>query len=100
MNLEILHDEKERQFYVLFEGNRAYVAYEILDNGIFDLQHTIVPKPISGKGIAALLVKNACDYAQSHGLKIRATCAYAQAWLERHSDYDYELGNCGSFCSL
>lgn len=98
--MEIVHDKENCQFYLLADGIKAYVAYEILENGTFDLQHTIVPKAISGRGLAALLVEAACRYARSQGMKIRATCAYAQVWLERHPGYDYEMGTCGPSCAL
>lgn len=98
MEIDILHDEKKCQFYLVQDENRAYVEYEIVGGHTFDLLHTIVPKPLSGRGFAAMLVKKACDYARSQGLKIRATCAYAKVWLERHPGYDYEITDCGGAC--
>lgn len=100
MNTEILHDEKNNQFYLLSDNLKAYVSYEILEGRLFDLQHTVVPKALSGRGLAASLVESACNYARSQGMKIRATCAYAKVWLERHPGYDYEAGDCGDSCPL
>lgn len=100
MEMNIIHDEKIRQFYLLAEGIKAYVSYEMMDDHLFDLQHTIVPKEISGRGIASLLVQAACDFARSKNYKIRATCAYAQVWLERHPGYDYEIADCGEACPI
>lgn len=100
MKMDVLHDETNHQFYLMLDGHRAYVEYEIIDDCIFDLQHTIVPKPIGGRGLAALLVENACNYARNRKLKIRATCAYAQVWLERHPGYEYEIGDCAPSCPL
>lgn len=96
----MIHDPAGRQFYLLVEGNRSYVSYELLEGGVLDLQHTIVPKAVSGRGIAGLLVQAACDYARAQGFRILATCAYAQVWLERHPGYDYQIGDCGPACSL
>lgn len=100
METNIIHDERNREFYLLTEGVKSYVSYEIVGDCLLDLQHTIVPKSVSGRGIASLLVCAACDYARNKGLKIRATCAYAQVWLERHPGYDYEIADCGTSCPL
>lgn len=100
METKVIHDEKNREFYLLTEGVKSYVSYEVIGGGMLDLQHTIVPKAVSGRGIASVLVQTACDYAQDHNLKIRATCTYAQVWLQRHPGYDYEMADCGESCPL
>lgn len=100
METNVIHDEKDREFYLLTEGVKSYVSYEMIGEEMLDLQHTIVPKAVSGRGIAAQLVQTVCDYARAQGYKIRATCAYAQVWLERHPGYDYEIADCGVSCSL
>ena len=51
-----------------------------------DIIHTIVPRPIEGRGIAAALVKAAYAYAIANGMKPKATCSYAVKWLERHPE--------------
>lgn len=89
--MDIMHDEIRKQFRMEAEGLVAHVAYEI-NNGGLDIRHTIVPKPLEGRGIASALVKAAYDYAQAHGLKPVATCSYAVAWLQRHPEYRGETG--------
>ena len=84
--LKITHDIEGCRFQTEILGFTAYVSY-IKDNGVLDIRHTIVPKEIGGKGIAAALVKAAYDYAQSEGLRPEATCSYAAIWLERHPEY-------------
>lgn len=97
--MEIVHDERRQRFYVETDGHTAYVAYSLTDDGL-DIRHTIVPDEISGRGIAAALVKAAYDYAISKKLKPIATCSYAVAWLRRHPEYngkescDYTDGAC------
>lgn len=89
--MEIIHNEKQHRFYTEIEGHTAYVAYNLTDKGL-DIRHTIVPDALSGRGIAAALVKAAYDYAMSQGLKPIATCSYAVAWLKRHPEYDGKTG--------
>ncbi|WP_072543910.1 GNAT family N-acetyltransferase [Bacteroides mediterraneensis] len=89
--MEIKHDESRQEFYVELEGHRAYVAYQIHDGGL-DIRHTIVPEAIGGRGIASALVKAAYGYAHCKGLKAVATCSYAVIWLQRHPEYQGEVG--------
>lgn len=99
--MEIKHLKEESRFEITQDGEVAYCEYKIYD-GCLDVRHTIVPKPLSGQGLAALLVKAAYDYAQSEGLKAVATCAYAVVWLERHPEYGGEVSrdHCEGACAL
>lgn len=86
MEYEVKHDEERHVFFIDTDGYRAYAEYVRTDSGL-DIIHTIVPAEIGGRGIAALLVKTAYDYARQNGLKPVATCAYAAVWLKRHPEY-------------
>ena len=52
-----------------------------------DIIHTIVPKNLEGRGIAATLVETAYKYAKEQGLRPLATCSYAVVWLKRHPEF-------------
>lgn len=88
-SIDVWHNEKESRFVVELEGREAYVSYRI-DGGALDIEHTIVPKVLSGRGLAAALVRAAYDYARTQGLKATATCSYAASWLQRHPEYTVE----------
>ncbi len=85
--MEIKHDTAGHKAWTEIDGNMASVEY-ILNEGVLDIQHTYVPAPLEGKGIASQLVKFVYDYACENGLEPAATCSYAQAWLKRHPDYE------------
>ena len=51
-----------------------------------DVYSTYVPKALGGRGIAAALVKEAYDYADSLGLYSLGTCSYAAIWLKRNRE--------------
>lgn len=84
--MDIVHDMSKSLFETTVDGVRAYVSYAITD-GCFDIEHTIVPPEIGGRGIAAALVQAAYDYALSQNLTLRASCEYAAVWLKRHPSY-------------
>lgn len=83
----IQHSPELNRAWTEVDGNIAYVEYSIHD-GQLDVLHTIVPKPIEGRGIASMLVKFIYDYAAGCGLRPAATCTYAKVWLQRHPEYE------------
>lgn len=80
MNLNIRHQHDKHRFAVTVEGHDAFVSYLLSGNSLI-IDHTFVPKPIKGRGIAAELVKAAYEYAHENDLICQATCSYAAAWL-------------------
>ncbi len=84
MNKEITHNRETRRFEITIEGVTGYVEYETYTGGI-DITHTIVPKQIGGRGIAAELVTEALEYAKENGLKVTPTCSYVRVFFERYS---------------
>ena len=89
MQYKIEHQPEQKLFKTEVEGRTAFVQYRLLNGGL-DIIHTIVPRPLEGQGIAAALVKAAYDYAVANGLKPKATCSYAVAWLQRHPEVTKE----------
>ena len=89
MEYKIEHQPEQKLFKTEVEGRTAFVQYRLLNGGL-DIIHTIVPRPLEGHGIAAALVKAAYDYAVANGLKPKATCSYAVAWLQRHPEVTKE----------
>lgn len=89
MEYKIEHQPEQKLFKTEVEGRIAFVQYRLLNGGL-DIIHTIVPRPLEGQGIAAALVKAAYDYAVANGLKPKATCSYAVAWLQRHPEVTKE----------
>ena len=86
-NYEIIHDNKKlTRFELAVEESLAFVAYRISD-GVMDLYHTESPKELAGRGIASRLVKKALETARQHGLKVKPTCSFVKAYMERHTEY-------------
>ena len=79
------HHPEQKRVNTEVDGRIAFVEYLLLGDYL-DIIHTIVPKPIEGRGIAAALVKAAYDFALANGMKPKATCSYAVRWLERHPE--------------
>lgn len=87
MDLDIRHFPENKRFETTVDGFTAFVTYR-LENNSLDIVHTIVPRPIEGRGIAGELVRAAYDFAIENGMHCRATCPYAVVWLQRHPTYE------------
>lgn len=82
---EVRHDPGSFRFLTEAEGHAAILEYRV-SGDTMELTHTLVPEPISGRGIAGALVRAAFEHARAQGLRVRPVCSYAAAWAERHSD--------------
>ncbi len=49
-----------------------------------DMHHTFVPNELRGKGVAAVLAKEALSYAKEQQLKVIPSCSYIAVYLQRH----------------
>jgi len=85
--MAIRHDADGSRFTASVDGREAELDYGI-EGDVLTIQHTGVPPAIAGRGIAAALVQAAFDHARAKGLKVRTACAYSQAWLGKHPEYE------------
>ncbi|MDP3437669.1 MAG: GNAT family N-acetyltransferase [Bacteroidales bacterium] len=81
----ITHNTDTKRFETIEDGITGYVEYENYEGGL-DLTHTIVPKAIGGRGVAADLVKYVLDYAAQNSLKVKPTCSYVKVYIDRHKE--------------
>jgi len=87
MTWKVIHNESNHRFEVhLSDGELAQLAY-LRKDGSLDLAHTEVPRQWEGRGIAAELTRTALEYAREFRLSVIPSCAYVQAYLRRHSEY-------------
>lgn len=63
------------------------MTYEEPAPGILDLQHTEVPDVFRGKGVAALLAREAFEFVVKSHLKTKVTCTYLIGYLQKNSQY-------------
>jgi hypothetical protein len=83
--LPVRHDPVAERFEIEFEGELAFVAYRREEATVL-FTHTEVPSRAQGRGLAALLVRVALDWARSEGLRVRPLCSYVAAYMRRHPE--------------
>ncbi len=91
MAASIAHEPQERRFTLHLDGHRAELDY-VLERERMVIVHTGVPTAIGGRGLAAMLVAAALEYAQSQGMKVVPSCSYAAVFIQRHPQYAVLLG--------
>lgn len=81
----VTHNTERHRFEVRLEGHTAIAEYH-QEGAVLTLTHTVVPKPLEGRGIAGALAKAAMAHARGHGIKIDPRCPYMRAYMERHPE--------------
>lgn len=84
---EVEHDLANHRFQARVKGYLALLDYQIKRKRMV-ITHTEVPDAIGGRGIAGELTRVALRYAREHKYKVVPACAYAEAFMQRHTEYD------------
>lgn len=76
----------------------AQITYELIEEGVYNINHTFVDESLRGQKIAQKLVEMAIEEIKKKNGKIVATCSYARHYLEKHG---YEMpSNLPQYCKL
>lgn len=65
----------------------AEITFPNLDADTVDINHTFVDSSLRGQGIAGKLMNELITDLKENNLKAVATCSYAQAWFDKHPEY-------------
>lgn len=84
MEFEFGYDKANSTFFVVVDGKyRAIVTYTDRD-GVWYLEHTIVPHELSGQGVGSKLAKYVFDYLEEHNIKYKSVCSFLVAYEQRY----------------
>jgi 8-oxo-dGTP pyrophosphatase MutT (NUDIX family)/predicted GNAT family acetyltransferase len=87
LTIRVEESSKKGRFFVdLGDGYEAEMTYVRNENQMI-IDHTGVPKPFEGKGIAAHLVFAGVDFARQNNRKIVPVCSYAVLQFKRHKEW-------------
>jgi predicted GNAT family acetyltransferase len=86
MKPDTIHEKDNERFIIYYEGKESFVEYRINDDEI-NLYHTYTDPGLRGKGLAALVVRAAFEFAKENNLKVVPTCSYVQAFIKRNDEY-------------
>ena len=86
MSNNVRDNSKLHRFELDTDGHIAFSEYQ-RGGGLLTIMHTEVPKALGGRGIGSKLIKGVLDTARAQGLKVKALCPFAKAYIEGHSEY-------------
>ncbi|XP_039248854.2 protein NATD1-like [Styela clava] len=94
-NIKVIHLPEEKQFIAEIgeSKEKAHIDYEVIGDGIWDLQHTLVPESFRGQGVAKVLAKSAFDHVVKEDLKMKLTCWYLQGFADKNPEYKDRIVN-------
>lgn len=87
----IEHKPDQQRFEYTEDALTSHIEYKLTD-GVMVINHTSVPAPLGGRGIAADLTRAALDTARHEGWQVDPVCTYAQSFIRRHKEYQDLLG--------
>lgn len=87
----IAHNAATQRFETTIDGHTAYLSYQIIDERTWNIDHTIVPDALGGRGLGSALAKTALDFARDHNIKIVPSCSFVAHYINKHQDYQNVL---------
>ena len=85
-NVNVIHNEAAKRFELHVGGLQSLLTYRRFPERIvFD--HTEVPNPLEGKGLAAKLARFALDFARANHLRVVPLCPYISSFIRKHTEY-------------
>jgi predicted GNAT family acetyltransferase len=82
----VRHNAAKSRFELEIDGSLALADYR-LDGGVMTFTHTESPPALQGRGAASKLIHGALLAARAGGFKVRATCSFVAAYLQRHKEF-------------
>jgi len=84
--MRVIDNKEKNQFEAEIEGSHAKIEYSV-QPGVLSLNHTEVPKELSGKGIASELTERVLLQIELRGLKIIPVCPFIKKYIEKHPEW-------------
>lgn len=85
--IAVHHRPEAARFEVEIDGHLSLLTYR-LDPARrrVAFEHTGVPAPLQGRGIAAALVRQGLAWAEAQGLQVLPRCSYVAVYMRRHPE--------------
>ena len=85
-DVTVTHNQEAQRFELLVDGHLALSTYRRFPGRIV-LNHTEVPPPLEGHGLAAKLARFALDFARVSHLRVVPLCPYISNFIRKHPEY-------------
>jgi len=87
--VDIRHDPERHRFAIVAGpgAQGAFLDYQPLGDGVWDLTYTFVPRPDRGGGVGRALVRHVLDEARSRGLRVVPSCGFVATVIAESPEY-------------
>jgi predicted GNAT family acetyltransferase len=87
MSVSVKHHPEDQEFVATVDGHEAELAYSQPAPDTIDFAHTFVDEALRGKGVGEALAKEGLAYAREEGLRVKTSCEFMAAFVQRHPEY-------------
>lgn len=84
--MRVIDDKEKNRFEAEVDGHTAIIEYTVRP-GILILDHTEVPKELSGQGVASEMVEKVLLQIELRGLKVVPECPFIKKYINRHPEW-------------
>ncbi|CAL1275587.1 unnamed protein product [Larinioides sclopetarius] len=88
---KVEHDQNLKEFSLGNGKEKAVLQYQNLSPSKIELEHTIVPESLQGKGLGKLLAEAALEYALDKKLTVKVTCGFVQKYIEKNPKPEFKI---------
>lgn len=84
MKPTVQHDPAHHRFFIKLPEGECELKYRKVDDDTLDYYHTFVPPELRNRGLAAVLVEYALNYARTHNYQVIPSCPYVNSYIARN----------------
>ncbi|MDN3724570.1 GNAT family N-acetyltransferase [Aequorivita sp. SDUM287046] len=85
--MRVIDNKEKNRFEAEVEGHKAIIEYSVMP-GILSLNHTEVPKELSGRGVASELTEKVLLQIELRGLKVIPVCPFVKKYIGKHPEWN------------
>ncbi|MDI9916296.1 GNAT family N-acetyltransferase [Rhodococcus sp. IEGM 1379] len=87
MTDKVVHNVEESRFDVYSDNELAGFAEYSESNGVRDFHHTVTYPEFRGRGLAAVVVREALHQTQADQKKIVPSCSYVEKFVAQNPEF-------------
>lgn len=80
---KLINDDVTNTFFLPVDSEMATVSYD-KQNGVLNLNHTMVPDKYRGQGVGHIIAKEVFEYCADRKLKMILRCSFLQKYYEEN----------------
>tara|TARA_B100000945_G_C20309104_1_gene561927 strand:+ start:96 stop:398 length:303 start_codon:yes stop_codon:yes gene_type:complete len=84
--MRVIDNKETNRFEAEVDGHKAFIEYSV-QPGILSLNHTEVPKELSGQGLASEMTEKVLLQIELRGLKVIPVCPFTKKYIDKHPEW-------------